>query len=420
MKKLLEKINLSIFLDSFKDEYRLDQIKGRTRKFNPTNFLAVMMNLCTSTNREGAETAIDEVFQDIDVSERPSRQAFSTFRSNISFRFFADMFRELGKKHCAEAMPSFRGLKLIAIDGDQYRLYRSQELEKHGFRGFGKSNNRETRAVIMYGCTAVDMLSGVPIDADFSSFADERGISKRIIERLSSGKNQVFILDRLYLCSSILESMQGQLFVIRCITRSGYKVVEQFVAKGERTAIVELSGANVRLIRSTDQDGKIMVLATNLSSNYGWKSVVEIYKKRWEIETFNRDMTSTLAIEQFHSKKLNSILQELFAALIFKYLTSAIILTKQTLRRPDQEYYWRSNFKRATRYLRRRIKDLISGILVGEIITEILVQTEKSSEKRRANSRSNPREIRYPKKERFTYNSSVVRRQSPGRHTFAA
>ena len=51
-------------------------------------------------------------------------------------------------------------------------------------------------------------------------------------------------------------------------------------------------------------------------SKWTSKEVANLYTLRWDCETSNRDSTSTLKIEQWHSEFHNGILQEIYAHLV--------------------------------------------------------------------------------------------------------
>ncbi len=61
-----------------------------------------------------------------------------------------------------------------------------------------------------------------------------------------------------------------------------------------------------------------MIFIPNVEEKYFSDiDIAELYRRRWDIEGSFRDINRTLQMEQWHSKKLNGILQEIYATLWF-------------------------------------------------------------------------------------------------------
>jgi hypothetical protein len=84
----------------------------------------------------------------------------------------------------------------------------------------------------------------------------------------------------------------------------------------------------LRLIRLEAPDGSISVLLTNLYDKIEFPAneIIDLYFKRWEVESYYRDEKVLLEIEQFHSKTNNGIKQELYAALIMAVITRILMV----------------------------------------------------------------------------------------------
>ncbi len=64
---------------------------------------------------------------------------------------------------------------------------------------------------------------------------------------------------------------------------------------------------------------------------------------RWKIETFSRDLTCTIGLSSFHSKKVEFIKQEIFAKLIL-YNFFAIIAAHIVIQKNSCKHMYRLNF----------------------------------------------------------------------------
>ena len=81
-----------------------------------------------------------------------------------------------------------------------------------------------------------------------------------------------------------------------------------------------------RLVRFEVSEGKYELLATNLDvSQFPIEKLKELYAMRWGIETSFRHLKYSLALNNFHSKKSEGILQEIFAKLTMYNFTQMII-----------------------------------------------------------------------------------------------
>ena len=94
-------------------------------------------------------------------------------------------------------------------------------------------------------------------------------------------------------------------------------VVQSFAQSGKRNQAVTIDGYEVHLIRiKNPKTNAELYFATNLPrSRFTNKEISELYTRRWDIETSYRDLTSTMRLENWHSKFVNGILQEIYVGL---------------------------------------------------------------------------------------------------------
>lgn len=89
-----------------------------------------------------------------------------------------------------------------------------------------------------------------------------------------------------------------------------------------------------RIVRFKITDDTYGVVVTNLDRmNFSPQTLKELYSMRWGIETSFRDLKYTIGLLHFHSKKVEYILQEIYARLIMynfsEIITSHVIIGKR-------------------------------------------------------------------------------------------
>jgi len=283
------------------------------------------------------------------VSEMPVKSALSQMRKRIHFTFFEDLFREL-----IESVESRRsclhGLRIYAIDGVQLLLPRTPELIRRGFSGCAVSKYRDTYYPRMYLTHAYDVLSGITKDLRYHSRLNEIADALEMVAGFE--KNSLTLYDRLYVCKKlVLSHFEHQnYFLFRCRRAGVPKAISDFFSshKTFKNFIWPKTKHRVYLIKvKNPQTGKYDVFATNLPKP--WRIPEEIknlYTLRWEVETSFRDLTETVKIEQWHSKSLNGILQELYASFwLWNYAKIHAYLRQEKPENPLDPEHERPNHK---------------------------------------------------------------------------
>ena len=103
----------------------------------------------------------------------------------------------------------------------------------------------------------------------------------------------------------------GRIQNVELTDESGTKQI-----RDERIKLAETGEEFRRIVLQTPDGEEIEYLTTLASSAYDLIDIVSIYTLRTVIEILFRELKQYLNIENFHSKSLNGVLFELFAALI--------------------------------------------------------------------------------------------------------
>lgn len=153
---------------------------------------------------------------------------------------------------------------------------------------------------------------------------------------MSFPKGSVVVVDRGYIDFSWLKVLDSNkcFFVTRAKSRMAYTVKEQYDVTGDvlededvyltSPKSKKLYGSILRRIRFLDSiTGKEYVFLTN-NRHWDAQTVADIYKERWAIEVFFKQIKSHMKIKSFVGTSENAVLIQIWTAMIamllFKYL----------------------------------------------------------------------------------------------------
>ncbi len=243
-------------------------------------------------------------------------------------------------------------MSVYAIDGSYHTLPATEEMRRtfdpnSGYDKKGKGHYPQCLIT-----TAYDALRKFPIDltiTDIRSDENEQA-TQTLIPSIPSGG--VILFDRGYEGYQFLDSVTQYdgFFLLRNKSNCTFKVIEDFVKSEKKQDWVEfkpskrykeknrskLSGSEkivLRIIRLENKQGEVSVLITNLldRQKYSMKVIIDLYFKRWEVEIHFLDNKSTIEIETFHSKSVNGIKQEFYAAAIMTVIARIAMNCTETI-----------------------------------------------------------------------------------------
>lgn len=272
-------------------------------------------------------------------------------RSKISWRAFEDIFyKAVAVAHeILPELPSYlwHGMSVYGIDGSKYTLPATDEIREaldptSGFQNKGKGHFPQCLV-----STVFDVFRRLPVGRTISPVdTSERTEAAHLISHIP--KDGVLLFDRGYpgyeLIQYLLEKYSGY-FLFRCPASSTFAAVQKFIESGLEEDIIwilpsssykskvdkkkrgQLKPIKLRVVRLCNGEGTLSVLLTNLydRKKYPIKEIIELYRRRWEVENYYRDEKVTMDIEQFHSKTVNGIKQEIFAAAIMSVIARTLM-----------------------------------------------------------------------------------------------
>jgi hypothetical protein len=388
-------------------------------------FLSVL-HLAAGTNREGSLFALERSWRlcGFSAKQTPDKSALSRYRENVKSDFFQDIFQADLTQH-SSSRKTFRGFYIYAIDGDHLDLPCSEGVLGEGYRGASISKREETHYPKMYTAQAVDMVNETVCHFEYSSKKSEVLLARQIVPSLE--RNSITLYDRYYDSyeTAAAHQINSSYFFVRlrkCGLR-GQADIKKFAFSKKRSAWIMLPPAvretlpkrppiRVRLIKvKNTSTGEDMMFMTNVPEGIiSNKDAAIFYLRRWGIESSFKDLTDTLKMCQWHSAKINGILQEIYALLWLannvRRMTNAIV--KKTGRWLERKYR-KSNFKFIASLLMDNLDLLIKG-KNRKLRQDLAYWAEKSAENREHLSRSYPRQVkRHGKKYK---NASCVPRRA--------
>lgn len=322
-------------------------------------------------------------------------------RRSVSADFFKDIFTNQVREFDAKR-PTWRGFNVFAIDGDNYQLPADGDALEYGYLGAAVKGERETYYPRMYVSTAYDVLSGTVVGFTQSNTNDEIDRAGQLVSSLPQGSLTLY--DRLYFSKRLvaIHQAEGQYFVARLkVGEKSLTVVQEFAASAKRNQSVDIEGETVHLLRvKNPQTGQDLFFATNMPrSKFRNKEICELYTRRWDVETSFRDLSVTMRIENWHTKFINGILQEIYIGLwIFNQIkTWEFAQNPRSWHRKLEREYIRPCFKSLMDWFTRHFS-MFRRFVKKAAFEEFRLIIIRTMEKRNRLSRSYPRASKQPAK----------------------
>jgi len=332
-------------------------------------------------------------------------------RGKISYKFFEEKFFDLIQT-TKQFRRTYKGLFIYAVDGQEVVLPISQSLLDKGYRGRARTKNKETYYPRMYLAQTFDVVNQVTVGVTFSATRNENRDALELIKKLE--KNSLSIYDRAFICKALLDAhfINGNYFIFRCQRGATFKEIVDFYKSPRKKEIWKYKGQCVRLLKiKNPQTREYLVVATNLPEKlFSLKQLGELYSRRWLIETSFHDSVN-LALDQWHSKSENGILQELFTHLwLINWTRLQVLCENQKKPRWLQRKYKKPNLKLLVSVMIENIPMILANKL-EEVLSRIRDFIRRTLQTREYLSRSYPRTKKNSLKSNYPLNNVVRRRK---------
>lgn len=329
----------------------------RNRKLTFPKLLVFILSLVTSGKSRGVDVKSGEFFRNAKRNglwpgaEPIHRSALTKARRKVGWKVFQEMLEKA--VHLAYACwPEslkyvWHGMSVYAVDGSMYDLPATDEIRKEfdpksGLQYKGKGHYPQCLVSTLY-----DVFRRLPIARTVVPVNScEREQAKRLLPHVPLGS--VLLFDRGYPSFELIRYLIAEFtgyFIFRCPAKKTFPAVERFIrsSKEEDTIWVDPSdkflrtipvrdrkkqiAIKLRIIKLVSPDGTISVLLTNLFSKalFPRHEIINLYFRRWEVESYYRDEKIVLDVETFHGKSCNSIRQELLAAVIMSVISRTLM-----------------------------------------------------------------------------------------------
>lgn len=254
-----------------------------------------------------------------------SKQAFSKARKNLNpeyVREFFDMTAEIAAED--DTLDTYRGMRLIAIDGSDAALENTEELKD----SFGCSGPKKNAATALCS-VAYGPLDHVIYDCRIDRYEkDERELAKQHVERLCELGLRVSLLlfDRWYPSAEFIAFLyeNGFPFVMRA--RSKWNLKADNVETDDLISITHNGKTYpVRVMKIFLPTGEIETLLTSLDQEQlPLSDAGALYFKRWGVETSYDLLKSKLQLENFSGKTAVSVRQDFYATMYLANMTAFV------------------------------------------------------------------------------------------------
>jgi hypothetical protein len=292
-----------------------------------------------------------------------SQQAFSAARQKIKWEAFEELFRSSVGGSYGEDWKTWRGFRVMAVDGSFIRLPADQALVNY----YGALGHEGTAATAL-ASLLYDVENDIIVDAKLEPIEqDERSVAYEHIKALEGmesyqkGHRELLIFDRGYPSREFINSLEDKeiAYVIR-IPKGFIHEKELGIAIDRRVALGK-SGRQVRAITIDLTSGEREILITNLSEaemEYG--AFKELYHKRWGIETKYKTVKQKLEAENFSGKLVDNIKQDFYAMMtVSNMVASCVRAAEKKIEKEREErrnlYEYRVNVNHAIGVFKDRL-----------------------------------------------------------------
>ena len=315
--------------------------------------------------------------------------AFIQQRAKILPEAFESLFHHFTSK--VNGSQLYRGLQLLAVDGSDLQIAANPGDPDSYFPG----TNSQKAYNLLHINAMYDLLQHTYTDAIIQKrrYWDESGALVDMVDRSDLGK-VLLLADRGYESYNNLAHIQekGWFFLIRIkdnttgitsgltlpdedeydisfhldLTRKQTNSVKKLLEDRNRYRFVASSsrfdylpqksrkhdptvfyGLPFRIVRFPLSDTTYETIITNLNAElFPLSEIKRLYAMRWGIETSFRDLKHTLGLLHLHAKKVEFILQEIFAKLTM-YNFCELITQSVVIQQMQKKYAYKVNFSDA-------------------------------------------------------------------------
>lgn len=390
--KGLKRIKQEIYSKECKEKGRINkQYFTRKRKMSFDRLILYILNKRgLSTNME-----INNFFEKVD--EEIDMVAQSVMEQRLKLN--PDVFEYLNEEYLKgfyegcrdDGVKTYKGYLLKAIDGSDFEVPNTKKSkEVYGIIN-SKVEKSMSRAKVSM---CYDILNRYILDVEIDRYkADERKLAKKHIKReeeTTKGYKAIYIMDRGYMSTELLVFLckNDKKFLCRLNNKYYKEEIEQMKSKDETVEIEYNTGrlrrdrfeddelrkyakeqkrGKVRIVKCILNTGEEEYLITNIEE-FNYEEMIELYNKRWSIETAYFSLKQKLQIEKFTSSNPILIEQDVLSSVLVYNMI-------QTMKNEAEEQIEKKKYK----YEMKVNENIAIGLFKNEIIK---IMIEENDDKR--------------------------------------
>lgn len=401
-----------------------DFVRNRKLGFETT------IKLLLSLSNQSSEDELLDFFNHSDTT--PSLSALIQQRDKILPKFFPQLFKLFNEKY--PGTRDYKGHQLLACDGSDINIFHNPNDPSTYYRnpgttqGFNEMHidglydlcNRVYKQINIVGRhdqneqrALVNFMKNYSTDNKCIFIADRNYSTWNVMANAAHRKLHFLIRTKDITSNGILHSFHidenigefDRMFSVnlvrlkRCIDHSNLNeyhvmannVTFDFIPPGTE-GVFKLK---FRAVRIQINDNRYESIITNLDENeFPPSEIKKLYSMRWGIETSYRELKHTLALNHFHSKKVDHIHQEIFAKVIMYNFCSVITLHVAEIKQKKKHIY-QINFSRAIKECKKFFSIDVDPPDVESVIKKYMLPIRFG--------RSNPRKVKIRERVSFLY-----------------
>jgi hypothetical protein len=394
---LLEQLFSNLVLEDEALQFRTTKSSfSRNRKLPLKSLIALILQLSNKGSGDSVASNLTDFLESIGSETTIDRAAITRSRNKLSYKYFDFLFKKIIKTitnyEKNEPQYQWHNFNLIGIDGSKVALPATAEIREYFDPKSGLKQNCGHYPQCLVS-TAYDILRDAPVARTVAPInGSEREESLKMIETFPP--NSLLLFDRGYLSFELLDTFRNQFsgeLLLRCPGSSTFNVIKNFLNSDKDDDIVTIEPTKrykdkykgrsvkpitVRIIRMKSEGHEDSPIITTLMDKEEFPAVklAKLYWKRWASETGYRHEKSSGKMEDWHSKTVNGVLQELFAFPIMHALSSVMVrssrktrknrmakpVTKEVLKQTKKIISLVVNYKKTLLY--KRIEKLFKAI----------------------------------------------------------
>ncbi len=331
----------------------------RNRHLPFSKLVTFTLSLAASGTNQGVDTKSGQFFKNARRSglwpdaTAVDRSSVSKARRKVAWQVFPDILADaldLAYRLWPQDDSNYlwHQMSVYALDGSKYNLPATDEIRQTFDPHSGLQNDGKGHYPQCLVSTVYDVFRRLPIAR---TVVGANSCEREEIKKLQGfiPEKSVWMFDRGYPSYESIHYLTQNYpgyFLFRSPATSTFPAVEAFIKGGKKEAVIwitpsnrfkrkvslkqrtELKPIKLRIIKLISPDGTVSVLLTDLfgKRKYDCDEIINLYFRRWQVESYYRDEKVTLEIEKFHSKTVNGILQELYAVMIMSVICRTLMV----------------------------------------------------------------------------------------------